>query len=331
MPQTRTPLTQITRQSEKSCLRILAILILIERPGRIKLFMDSGVCDADLPLVKHSSEEQMDLRRASAPEISLDCFRKWSRSTIDRFEQWQWALLAPSFDRPETKNVPHHSFDKAKILPFRFLDNQPDREGGFGTVRKVEIHPNHHRFTNDKRNERNSKDYRLRSPDFSQKETVDRRKRVQPHTYSPPEAALETYLLSPSYDIWSLGCIYLEFIAWWHGSWSSVLEFGDLRLQADQTSSVWQGVGFKSDIFFTLLDVEGEETREAVVKTSVTKFIDKLKVEQKQNRLICDFLDLIKMKMLVVGGSAENSASMGRTSSKRIGEFIEEMRKKEPP
>ncbi|KAL3301868.1 kinase-like protein, partial [Colletotrichum asianum] len=424
--------------NEKSYLKILAILILIERPGRIKLFMDSGVCDADLPLVKHSIEGRLDLRRASAPDVSLECFQRWSDSNIDRFEQWQWALLAPSFDRPERKDVPHHQFEKATILPFRFLDHEPDRAGGFGTVRKVAIHPNHHEFTNTQtsncffavktlRNTQSRVDFerevatlkrlsddfhpnlisllgtyekdnlfhlifpwaeadlfrfweredlgsafgprsssetlrwvaqqcggladglgfihrrdtssgfsllhpqslpliqRMNSnegsdqrmiqktlrlfgrhgdlqpgnilwfphcvspgsgtkgtlkitdfglAEFSRKEAVHKYRRgfcVKPYTYSPPEAALDTDLLSPSYDVWSLGCIYLEFIAWWLGGWSLVLKFRGSRLEADQTSSDWEGVDFKSDLFFTLMRAEGAEKTEAIVKTSVTE------------------------------------------------------------
>lgn len=49
-------------------------------------------------------------------------------------------------------------------------------------------------------------------------------------TYSPPEAYMEHGTISRSYDIWSLGCVYLEFITWHLGGWSYVLEFTGARM-----------------------------------------------------------------------------------------------------
>lgn len=36
-------------------------------------------------------------------------------------------------------------------------------------------------------------------------------------------------LLSRSYDIWALGCVYLEFLTWYFMGWGSVMEFSALR------------------------------------------------------------------------------------------------------
>lgn len=110
--------------------------------------------------------------------------------------------------------------------------------------------------------------------EFSRREMVSKKRSglcTEPYTYSPPEAALNTDLLSPSYDVWSLGCIYLEFVAWWLGGWRLVCEFRGLRSQADRISPVWKGLIFKSDLFFTLLQDDETKDLEAVVKSAVTE------------------------------------------------------------
>jgi hypothetical protein len=49
-------------------------------------------------------------------------------------------------------------------------------------------------------------------------------------TYSPPEACVAHGIISRSYDIWSLGCVYLEFITWYLGGCQYVKAFIDERL-----------------------------------------------------------------------------------------------------
>lgn len=48
-------------------------------------------------------------------------------------------------------------------------------------------------------------------------------------TYRAPEFDMPRGLLSRSYDIWALGCIYLEFITWYFTGWDGVVKFSTLR------------------------------------------------------------------------------------------------------
>ena len=48
-------------------------------------------------------------------------------------------------------------------------------------------------------------------------------------TYRAPEFDMPDVLLSRSYDIWALGCLYLEFITWYFLGWNAVTQFSASR------------------------------------------------------------------------------------------------------
>lgn len=106
--------------------------------------------------------------------------------------------------------------------------------------------------------------------EFSRQDAVDRQKRgpiASTRTYAPPETYLDLEVghLSPLYDIWSLGCVYLEFLAWWFGGWNMVSEFAEARLPPRPDVSYY-GIGFKVDAYF---DTRGQG--KAVLKQSVSE------------------------------------------------------------
>jgi serine/threonine protein kinase len=47
--------------------------------------------------------------------------------------------------------------------------------------------------------------------------------------YRPPECDLSDSIIDNSYDIWTLGCLYLEFITWFIGGWKLLEELEELR------------------------------------------------------------------------------------------------------
>lgn len=53
-------------------------------------------------------------------------------------------------------------------------------------------------------------------------------------TYRSPENDFKDSPMGSSYDIWSLGCVYLEFIAWWFGHWKLVHGFAEERKADDK-------------------------------------------------------------------------------------------------
>ncbi|KUI53533.1 hypothetical protein VP1G_10592 [Cytospora mali] len=48
-------------------------------------------------------------------------------------------------------------------------------------------------------------------------------------SYRPPECDLEGAVVGPSYDIWTLGCLYLELITWQLGGWDLLQNFRERR------------------------------------------------------------------------------------------------------
>lgn len=79
--------------------------------------------------------------------------------------------------------------------------------------------------------------------------------------YRPPECDLLGELIGPSYDIWTLGCVYLEFVTWLLGGWKLVEEFTRNRLSFDRALLM------DSDTFFEIEEGSGK----AKIKSSVTE------------------------------------------------------------
>jgi serine/threonine protein kinase len=88
-------------------------------------------------------------------------------------------------------------------------------------------------------------------------------------SYRAPESDFEDGKIGQSYDIWTLGCLYLEFITWLLGGWPLVTEFAQRRSSHDP---MWSDV--ETDTFFNLFtSIECDRTVKicAEVKPSVKK------------------------------------------------------------
>jgi serine/threonine protein kinase len=53
--------------------------------------------------------------------------------------------------------------------------------------------------------------------------------------YRPPEMDLDTKVISQKYDIWSLGCVYLEFCIWYLKGFKAVRQFEYERAEEDRS------------------------------------------------------------------------------------------------
>jgi serine/threonine protein kinase len=96
--------------------------------------------------------------------------------------------------------------------------------------------------------------------------TKTRQRGVIPNsaTYRPPECDLPDRDISSSYDIWTLGCLYLEFITWYFGGWKYVEEFAQRRLAIDE---MW--VSIPTDTFFVIEKCGETGNPKATIKSSV--------------------------------------------------------------
>ncbi len=111
-----------------------------------------------------------------------------------------------------------------------------------------------------------------------------------PPTYAPPESQLQQPV-SRAYDIWSLGCLYLEFITWLLKGSLDIDGFSEFRARENAAT------GISDDDFFTIItDTNG--TR-AIVRESVVVWVDELHRHNKCSRLIHDLLHLIMKDLLV--------------------------------
>lgn len=83
-------------------------------------------------------------------------------------------------------------------------------------------------------------------------------------TYRAPECDIGGSAITRSYDIWTLGCLYLEFISWLLlGYETGIDQFSRERARDDE------GV-IQEDKFFKLVDT-GDGTYAATIKSSVAK------------------------------------------------------------
>ncbi|KAM0077484.1 hypothetical protein ACKRZS_010409 [Fusarium odoratissimum] len=139
---------------QKTYLRIFAILVMIEKEGKVHEFIQHRVCDDDLPLT-------LDIRqnavfRKEGDENPLGCFRRFRPYQLESFETWQWRFMAPFFHAPRD-NIPvfHHVFHRRTILPWCRLNGSEVglekfgrhiTQGGYSTIQPIKIDKSSHEF-----------------------------------------------------------------------------------------------------------------------------------------------------------------------------------------
>ncbi|KAF9634155.1 CMGC/CDK protein kinase [Lasiodiplodia theobromae] len=113
-------------------------------------------------------------------------------------------------------------------------------------------------------------------------------------TYEPPECRLQQPV-SRKYDIWSLGCLYIEFITWLLKGSQYIDTFSDRR---GQQSSIDL---FSDDYFFTTekRGINGEK-KYAYVRDGVITWVQNLHDEPRCSEFLHDVLDLIMDELLKV-------------------------------
>ena len=136
-------------------------------------------------------------------------------------------------------------------------------------------------------------------------------------TYEPPELDLQKDV-SRKYDIWSLGCVYLEFITWMlKGAHATVEDFPEHR-------GVVNALGYNDDKFFEIVEVNG--SKEAQVKEGVVGWVDELHRHPRCCRLIHELLDLIMSKMMNVDQEKRISAAKLHREMRMMKDKLEEDR-----
>ncbi|KAK7920092.1 kinase-like domain-containing protein [Apiospora marii] len=115
-------------------------------------------------------------------------------------------------------------------------------------------------------------------------------------TYRPPEVDLGNGKVQQKYDIWSLGCLYLEFISWFLLGYEETRgngpnSFSEHRIKKDNAHE---------DKFFIILNGGPDGgSYKAVVKQEVKAWIWKLRETKDCPQSLLDFLDVIRNLMLL--------------------------------
>ncbi|XXG95755.1 hypothetical protein Hte_002026 [Hypoxylon texense] len=158
--------------------RIFAILVLCKKIKYIGKFIELKVDDSYLPLPaierkgngitisRHKHEKNRPLIESKAIHAIFDDEDDWEHGDLNSFYTHQWWVIAPFLAREE-RMIPHYILEANDILPFTRKERVPppelnietqdgeepldtdellSREGGFGDVSIVKIHPSHYDF-----------------------------------------------------------------------------------------------------------------------------------------------------------------------------------------
>jgi serine/threonine protein kinase len=117
-------------------------------------------------------------------------------------------------------------------------------------------------------------------------------------TYEPPECQLNLPQ-SQAYDIWSLGCVFLECLIWLMKGSNAIEAFAEDRLNHVTVSDT----NLRDDCFFTLESDKPSESLRAITRPAVIKWIDDLDHDAKCSEEISLLLHLIKSGLLQVDQS----------------------------
>lgn len=94
--------------------------------------------------------------------------------------------------------------------------------------------------------------------------------------------------------MWSLGCVYLEFLVWLIEGVKGLTRFHDARFQHGGFDPI------EDDIYFTLIPTPDGRPGGAVVRVQVTEYIAGLRKSPRCSKAFKAVLDLVEHKLLVV-------------------------------
>ncbi|KAK0111473.1 hypothetical protein ONS95_001828 [Cadophora gregata] len=114
-------------------------------------------------------------------------------------------------------------------------------------------------------------------------------------SYQAPEVEIDgTGAIGRSYDMWTLGCLYLEFITWLMGGWDLVGIFSFDRMKEDCV------LGQDCPTFYVLKpEIPGRKHR-AEIKPCVSRFISQLLAKDSCTAFLRDFIEMVRDDLLVI-------------------------------
>ncbi|KXH68996.1 hypothetical protein CSAL01_06613 [Colletotrichum salicis] len=291
---------------------VFAILVHLGKVGEIREFVDRDLTDDNLPFAKQPGAKdpigRLYPKGLPAGELAFwDFGSQWRPCDWTAFDTYQKKMRSPFFLLEDSRNrIPHYDLEAGTWLAAQC-------RGLAEGLQKIHRSPSEHAtdfgihgdikpenilwFQNEK--------YPagiLVISDFGFTRFHDRDTRSNKPAvgYSPTHRAPEVDMdlhhpISRSYDIWALGCVFLEFITWYLTGPDGVkTTFVERRVRDDVG-----GYPIRFDKFFNIR-VLGDGKKEAEVKSSVLKWIEELRNKQQCSQYFKDFLSFILDDMLSV-------------------------------
>ncbi|RSL77229.1 hypothetical protein CEP51_009253 [Fusarium floridanum] len=140
-------------------------------------------------------------------------------------------------------------------------------------------------------------------------------------TYRAPEFDMPDGLLSRSYDIWALGCLYLEFITWHFLGWNGVTQFSASRETKRNDLSA-------DDCYFELSSSRDTGNICSKVKPAVIRWMAFLRQHWACSPFFHDFLGLVESSMLVVETNGQRPVR--RITAADVKQRMERLLRKRP-
>ena len=135
-------------KNSESLRKIFAILVLLNQTQLVFEFQKAGIKDKHLPLRKDDDETTLLSTHADMEEnVHLDFFMEMSDPwVVAEFYDKQWSVYVPFITRdPDQDKAKDYKLDAKTIMPWTDYPTKVDA-GGYGDVRRIEIHPEHHGF-----------------------------------------------------------------------------------------------------------------------------------------------------------------------------------------
>ncbi|KAH7385336.1 kinase-like domain-containing protein [Phaeosphaeria sp. MPI-PUGE-AT-0046c] len=255
---------------------------------------------------EESTDDLADLPNQTQPQVQKTRGVKFSDHIQERVRTDSWERPASPLCAPDyimsaygTRPTPPPASDKED-------DSHAKKYGRHG-----DITPGNILWFGDGSDDQEYLSGTLKLADFGQAELNSLLSKTQPKsvantmTYRPPECDLQHKPIRQSYDIWCLGCVLLEFVAWMLGGKKLLSEFSIKRVALD----IFQHNN-ETDTFFQVTTNTWTRTPEVVVKKSVTDFIDDLHRHANCTDFIHELLNMIKEKMLIVESSERKSCEV---------------------
>ncbi|OTB02599.1 hypothetical protein M426DRAFT_322521 [Hypoxylon sp. CI-4A] len=125
-------------------------------------------------------------------------------------------------------------------------------------------------------------------------------------TYRAPELDL-IRTVGSAYDIWSLGCVFLELLTWLLCGWEGVGSFASSRVSPDKEVSRRQ---WNDDGFFRIIVPKPQGSPEAELKPSVILWMDNLAEDKAASPYINDLLSLTRDDLLDTNWKTRANSSL---------------------